>query len=400
MPDARRLAVPCRMGGQGADGQQQRPPGAQCPGSLRKVPFVMAGKHLSLEEVAKRLGVSVDEVNRLVDRKELFPMRSGGTIKFKLDEVEKIANNMGASASGANDDLSLDLDLSAPGLGSSPGKTGGGESLIIGDDADDDDDSIFSTNDEEPDQRESHTVIKGPGSVPAASSGAFDVDDLGLDSLVGGSLASASSAASSSPSAATDSGTLSIDLAGIDGSLVGGSLAGMTSAGVSGVMDSGLSLEGSQIEASGIDLAQSIISSGPGATGVDLLGASLAGDAFDLGADLSDEESASVVIPTEETGDSSFFEAATDDSASVSFDGSSESVDFGDSDGGLAYAGMDVVPASPPLTVWQVVGLICSTFLMILIGLVVFDVLQTVRAPQGTPVTAPVLTALTKAFGW
>lgn len=358
----------------------------------------MAGKHLSLEEVAKRLGVSVDEVNRLVDRKELFPMRSGGTIKFKLEEVEKIANNLGASASGANDDLSLDLDLSAPGLGSSPGKTGGADSLIIGDD-DDDDDSIFSTSGQEPE--ESRTIIKGPGSVPAPSSGAFDVDDLGLDSLVGGSLASA---AASSPSAATDSGTLSIDLAGIDGSLVGGSLAsgslaGMTSAGISGVVDSGLSLEGSQIEASGIDLAQSIISSGPGATGVDLLGASLAGDAFDLGADLSDEESASVVIPTEETGDSSFFEAATDDSASVSFDGSSESVDFGDA-ADMGFAGMDVVPASPPLTVWQVVGLICSTFLMILIGLVVFDVLQTVRAPQGTPVTAPVLTALTKAFGW
>jgi hypothetical protein len=37
---------------------------------------------------------------------------------------------------------------------------------------------------------------------------------------------------------------------------------------------------------------------------------------------------------------------------------------------------------------------------MVLIGLVVFDVLQTVRAPKGTPITAPVLNALTKAFGW
>jgi excisionase family DNA binding protein len=377
---------------------QERSPGANFLGSSRKVPFVMAGKHLSLEEVAKRLGVSVEEVNRLVDRKELFPMRSGGTIKFKLDEVERIANNLGASSSNPNDDLSLDLDLSAPGLGSSPGAaSGGGESLIIGGTDDDDDDSIFSTSEAEPDKAESHTVIKGAGSAPAASSGAFDVDDLGLDSLVGGSIATEGQGKSSV--SADDSGTLSIDLAGIEGSLVGGSLAGMTAAGVSGVVDSGLSLEGSQIEASGIDLAQSIVSSGLGSTGGDLLGGSLAGDAFDLGADLADEESASVVIPTEETGDSSFFEAATDDSASVSFDGSSESVDFGDA-AGMGFGGIDVVPAAPPLSVWQVVGLICSTFLLVLIGLVVFDVLQTVRAPQGTPVTAPVLNALTKAFGW
>jgi excisionase family DNA binding protein len=380
---------------------QERSPGAISLGSSWKVPFAMAGKHLSLEEVAKRLGVSVEEVNRLVDRKELFPMRSGGTIKFKLDEVERIANNLGSPSSHANDDLSLDLDLSAPGMGSAPSASGGGggESLIIGGNADDDDDSIFSTNASEVEKDEPRTVIKGAGSAPAVSSGAFDVDDLGLDSLVGGPMVTEGQSAPSNPSAEDDSAALSIDLAGIDGSLVGGSLAGTTAAGVSGVVDSGLSLEGSQIEASGIDLAQSIVSSGPGATGVDLLGASLAGDAFDLGADVSDEESASVVIPTEETGDSSFFEAATDDSASVSFDGSSEAVDFGDA-AGVGFAGMDVVPASPPFSVWQVVGLILSSFLMVLIGLVVFDVLQTVRAPKGTPITAPVLNALTKAFGW
>lgn len=353
----------------------------------------MAGKHLSLEEVAKRLGVSVEDVNRLVDRKELFPMRSGGTIKFKLEEVERMANNLGAASSNPNDDLSLDLDLSAPGLGSGAGPgSGGGESLIIGDIAgDDDDDSIFSTSGTDRDKDESRTVVKGAGSAPAVASNAFDVDDLGLDSLVGGPSATDNSGGQSGDD---DSAALSIDLAGIEGSLVGGSLAGVTSVGVSGVADSGLSLEGSQIEASGIDLAQSVVSSGLGSTG-----GSLAGDAFDLGADLADEESASVVIPTEETGDSSFFEAATDDSASVSFDGASESVDFGDA-AGVGFAGMDVVPASPPLSVWQVVGLICSTFLLVLIGLVVFDVLQTVRAPQGTPVTAPVLNALTKAFGW
>jgi excisionase family DNA binding protein len=35
----------------------------------------MAGRFLTLEEAARQLGVTADEVNRLVDRKKLFPMR-------------------------------------------------------------------------------------------------------------------------------------------------------------------------------------------------------------------------------------------------------------------------------------------------------------------------------------
>ena len=42
----------------------------------------MAGKFLSVEEVARRLGITVDQVNRLVDRKSLFPIRDGVTLKF------------------------------------------------------------------------------------------------------------------------------------------------------------------------------------------------------------------------------------------------------------------------------------------------------------------------------
>ena len=52
----------------------------------------MAGKFLSLEETARLLGVAVDEVQRLVDRKKLFPMRDGATIKFKADDVERLAD--------------------------------------------------------------------------------------------------------------------------------------------------------------------------------------------------------------------------------------------------------------------------------------------------------------------
>ncbi|MFN7812668.1 MAG: helix-turn-helix domain-containing protein, partial [Planctomycetia bacterium] len=70
----------------------------------------MAGRFLSLEEAARRLGVTADEVNRLVDRKKLFPMRDGATVKFRSDDVERVAQDLGDDLS-QSEDLSLDLDL-------------------------------------------------------------------------------------------------------------------------------------------------------------------------------------------------------------------------------------------------------------------------------------------------
>ena len=60
----------------------------------------MAGKFLTPEEAAQRLGVAVEEVNRLVDRKELFPMRDGAAIKFKVDDIERVIADRAAGGSG------------------------------------------------------------------------------------------------------------------------------------------------------------------------------------------------------------------------------------------------------------------------------------------------------------
>jgi len=58
------------------------------------------------------------------------------------------------------------------------------------------------------------------------------------------------------------------------------------------------------------------------------------------------------------------------------------------------------ISAAPPFSVWQVVGLICCTLLLFVCGLVVFDVLTTVRGPQGRPLASPLLSALAETFGW
>lgn len=355
----------------------------------------MAGKFLSLEEAARRLGVSIDEVNRLVDRKELFPMRDGATIKFKVDEIERVAANLGVGAADGNDDLAIDLALSSPGLGGSllgTGSGGSGSELSLGEPLDEA--SIFAGEGDGGAVAGSQTVVRGGGGGPVLGSGTFDVDDLAIESIVSASSPSLGGAAAP---AAVDSGTLAIDLSNIGG----GSLAGLSAASgpggsLAGAVDSGLSLEGGGLDISGIDLdADGKVGVAPGSA-VESLGGSLAGEAFELGADVADEESASVVIPTEETGDSSFFGAAMDDSASVS---------FGDESGSAAIpigaaADFEMPSMAPPFSVWQVVGLICCTLLMFVCGLVVFDVLTTVRGPQGSPVSSPLLSALADTFGW
>jgi hypothetical protein len=361
----------------------------------------MAGRFLSLEESARRLGVSVDEINRLVDRKELFPMRDGATIKFKVDEIERVAADLGADAADDGDDLALDLELSAPGLGGSVAGSGSGDDdLALGEPLDEE--SIFAGEGEPGGVTGSQTVVRG--GEPAAPSGLFDADDLSLESIVSASSPSLAGGDVRQPIETNESGTLAIDLSDAEIGSLAGSLPGLSvpdgagsgaGGSVAGAVDSGLSLEGSDVEISGIDLEGNAAGGSLAGGGVeDALAGSLAGEEFDLGGSTEDEESASVVIPTEETGDSSFFTDAIDDSASVSFDGSE----------GLAGVTLaddiDLVPASAPFSVWQVVGLVCCTLLLFLGGLVVFDVLSTVRAPQGSPLSSPLLSALAETFGW
>ncbi|NBT13822.1 MAG: DNA-binding protein, partial [Planctomycetia bacterium] len=161
----------------------------------------MAGKFLSLEESARQLGVSVDEVQHLVDRKRLFPMRDGATIKFKADDVERLARELADEAPQA-DGLSLDLDDGSLSGGADVGD------LVLGDavEADvvvfDDGNSLGAA---------SHTMVRGGEgsglSLSGVGGGEADVgiggsgvggdaaanDDLLLESVVGASSIGASS---------------------------------------------------------------------------------------------------------------------------------------------------------------------------------------------------------------
>lgn len=360
----------------------------------------MAGKFLTPEEAARQLGITIDELNRLVDRKELFPIRDGASSKFKADDIERAAQELSAgtpsAAGGSGLGLDLDLDaaslaLSEPGLDlgeSAAGSAAPASGLSLPPATGEDTESIFAGEVDES-GAPSQTVVRagGGGGSVAFGSGTLDIEDLDIASL---SLASPSGAG----------GTADIELTGAGPGASAISAPSLGGGALSGISDAGLSLEtdvgaGSGVTGgvSGLDL--DAVGSGIG-TGGDALGGSLAGDAFDLGGGTTDDESASVVIATEDTGDSSFFgAAAADDSASVSFD---DSMTGGDLISGEA----DVVvgPVGPPFSVWQVVGLVCSTLILLLAGLVVFDVVRTIRAPIGAPVSSPILNGLAETFGW
>lgn len=337
----------------------------------------MAGKFLSLEEAARHLGVGVEEVNRLVDRKKLFPMRTGATVKFKLEDVDRAARDMDQDDSQP-EELSLDLDMSSPSLGGGPAASGielGGDEAesIFGDDAAD-----AAPAD--------HTVLRS--SPPnAAASGTFDGDDLALDSFV-----NASSPSLSTPSA-VGSGTIAFDLpeGGAAGdSLVFGSGVGVSAASDAGgalsgnLDDSGLSLEATDLQVSGIDLGET---AGLG-SGIDEVGGSLAAEAFELGSVGDDDDSASVVIPTEDSSESSFFGTVTDDSVSV--EDSSASVV------GMPGEGVFETVIGTQFNTWQILGLVCCTLLLLGGTFVMVDLVLTINNPGKSPI---VLKQLVEMFG-
>ena len=397
----------------------------------------MAGNILSLEEAAHRLGVTIDEINRLVDRKKLFPMRDGPTVKFKLDDIERaasdLASDQGDESSSGADDLALNLDLSSPSLVGGPGSPSGSgiadDDIMLGD-AIDEGDSIFGIDDAP--SPPSRTIIQEKGDhavggedlIIGDAGSALASSDLELDSIIGASSPSLArgpvgpaSGLGSDVAGGGGSGTLAIDLS----NLGSGSIAGLSGPApgnaLSGALDSGLSLEGSDLAASGLnlggsgielggsgvrlgdsglDLGGSPIGSGIG-SGVDDIGGAFGGDAFDLGDSTTDDESASVVISTEDTGDSSFFGAVTDDSGSVSLDDGSSLSPVGMA---IGEDGFLEGVAGPPFSVLQIVGLVCCTLFLLTCSLVMIDLVWAIRAPVGEPISSPLLQALTDLFAW
>lgn len=374
----------------------------------------MAGKFLTIDEAARLLGVSNDEVNRLVDRKKLFPMRDGATLKFKTDEVERLVRTLGEDASSASDGLDLELDIA--GLsGEGDDAAGSADDRLV---LDDSPESIFTGPGSKGSSASDTGIGKGSGAsksgsglslAGSASLGGDDLvlgdgvlgddlesDDLSLESIVGAS----SPSLGSSPAG---SGPLAIELSGIGGDLGPGSaigksgpklgsgiggLSGPNLGGLSGGLGgSGPSLGDSGLADSGVDLG-SAASAAKGAP---------SGDDFELGGDpSSDEESASVVIASDsEAGDSSFFGQTMSQSSSF---GDDSSLGSAGSSEGLVFPTQALEEMS--FSVWQIVGLVCCSLLLLFGGFIAYDLVRTIGSPENTSLSNPLLNSLAEVFGW
>jgi len=91
-------------------------------------------KLIPMEQAATMLGMSVDKLNELRTNQEIFGYKDGGTWKFKVTELERVADTMGISLGGAGlagglmdkaKDLADDFDL----------ELGDSEELLIDDDS-------------------------------------------------------------------------------------------------------------------------------------------------------------------------------------------------------------------------------------------------------------------------
>ena len=144
-------------------------------------------KLIELTEAAQRLGITPEELTEMRSRNEIFGYRDGANWKFKPEEIERVANEMGLGA--AADAFAADIpDLTAD--------AGTDDELIDVadlklDDEGDDDESILVTEEElgRSDDSTSSTIIGKAGlEVPASESDIKPTDDsLTADSDIGGS---------------------------------------------------------------------------------------------------------------------------------------------------------------------------------------------------------------------
>ena len=103
-----------------------------------------------------------------------------------------------------------------------------------------------------------------------------------------------------------------------------------------------------------------------------------------------------MIASDSEAGDSSFFGQTLGGQSST----------FGD-DSSLGSAGSSEALAFPTIaldemsfSVWQIVGLVCCSLLLLFGGFIAYDLVRTIGSPESTTLSNPLLNSLAEAFGW
>ena len=267
----------------------------------------------------------------------------------------------------------IDVDLSDVGLADPVGTEEPAQSLVLGDSLAGDIESIVAS-DIFVDEGLASAVFEtdGSGSVVVQDSGSI------LPGDVSGIIEDGS-------------GIIDSDLTG-EGSDVGSALSDVK-------MEGGLSLEDGKIQAWDVDLGEFLNDVEDDPDAATMLGTA---NEFDLDAEGSstDDPSQSADLASSQAGDSMFDKSA----------GPGDSSFFGEELGKEANpltAGSDMLSSSfgyihddAKFNGWQVTGLICCALLLLLGGLLTFDLVRTIGSSADTSLSNPLVGSLSQLFGW
>jgi excisionase family DNA binding protein len=164
-------------------------------------------------------------------------------------------------------------------------------------------------------------------------------------------------------------------------------------------MEGGLSLEDGKIQAWDVDLGEFLNDVEDDPDAATMLGTA---NEFDLDAEGSstDDPSQSADLASSQAGDSMFDKSA----------GPGDSSFFGDEvgrDANPLTAGSDMLSSSfgiihddAKFNGWQVTGLICCAMLLLIGGLLTFDLVRTIGSSADTSLSNPLVGSLSQLFGW
>jgi hypothetical protein len=313
-------------------------------------------------------GADVDVPATLLGTNEEILQAQAGNASPQDQDIEKSENvviDEEIEVSG------IDVDLSDVGLADSVGTEEPAQSLVLGDSLAGDIESIVASD-----------IFVDEGLASAV----FETDESG--SLVsqgsGSILAGDASGIIEDGSGIIDSDSL------IDDSNVGSAISDVK-------MEGGLSLEDGKIQAWDVDLGEFLEGVEDDPDAATMLGTT----DFDLDAEgSSTDDSQSADLASSQAGDSMFDKSA----------GPGDSSFFGEEvgqDANSLTAGSDMLSSSygiihddAKFNGWQVTGLICCAMLLLLGGLLTFDLVRTIGSSADTSLSNPLVGSLSQLFGW
>ena len=314
----------------------------------------------------------IDVPATLLGTNEEFSQAQDNDISPQEQDIEAASSD----ALGKSVDISgIDIDLSGVDIADSAAAEEPAQSLVLGDSLAGDIESIVASDifiDEglasavfETDGSGS-VVIQDSGSIEASNSSDF-IDDNETSGII-------------------DSDPLS------DGSDIGSAISDVK-------MEGGLSLEDGKIQAWDVDLGEFLNDVEDDPDAATMLGTA---NDFDLDAEGSstDDPSQSADLASSQAGDSMFDKSA----------GPGDSSFFGDEVGQEAApltAASDMLSSSFALmgddarfNSLQVTGLICCALLLLVGGLLTFDLVRTIGSSADTSLSNPLVGSLSQLFGW